>query len=143
MGFLYRMDDSTWMYHCLFSLKISFQVVMRIIFLILVLVLVWGVTPLVAKNHQVFSSEIVSSALSSPSDHNRQQIRQDTYYKVQGTVSGPRAPRLTEVSYPTEFGESRVWVWIVAQQHLYWSGFVVGALFFVTMCNAPLKSSHL
>lgn len=74
-----------------------------------------------------------SISLSSLPEPDKPKISQDVYYKIDGIVSGPRAPRLTEASYPTEFGESRVVVWIVAQQHLYWSGFVVGALFLVTM----------
>jgi len=82
----------------------------------------------------VFASESVSSGSSlSLLQTATTKISRDGYYEVKGPVYGPRAPRLTEVSYPTEFGESRVVVWIVAQQHLYWSGFVVGALFLVTL----------
>lgn len=72
------------------------------------------------------SSPLTSKALKS-------KVSKDTYYKTDGPVSGPRAPRLTEESYPEEFGESRVVVWMVAQQHVYWSGFVVGGLFLVTV----------
>ncbi len=58
------------------------------------------------------------STVNSPLADTKKQSLQDAYYKVEGPVVGPRAPRLTEASYPTEFGESRVVVWIVAQQHL-------------------------
>ncbi len=86
------------------------------------------------QNDLAFSSEAASSeSLLSFSKSVKPKISRDAYYKVEGLISGSRAPRLTELSYPTEFGESRVVVWIVAQQHLYWSGFVVGALFLVTV----------
>ncbi|MDH5640249.1 MAG: cytochrome ubiquinol oxidase subunit I [Nitrospira sp.] len=55
----------------------------------------------------------------------------DVYYKVGGTISGPRAPRLSADDYPQVLGESRVVVWVVAQQHLYWAAFVLGTLVLV------------
>ncbi len=77
---------------------------------------------------------IPSSAISDPPLQAKKiKTGRDAYYEVKGPVSGPNAPQLTKTSYPTEFGESRVVIWVMAQQHLYWSGFVVGALFLVTM----------
>jgi len=57
----------------------------------------------------------------------------DAYYNVEGAIAGPRAPRLTTNDYPTLLGESRVVVWIVAQQHLYWAAFVLGT-FVLSVC---------
>jgi len=95
--------------------------------------LLGGLLFLVPSDLTFASDSLPTLSPVSPSTPAKPKISRDTYYKTDGPVSGPRAPRLTEASYPTEFGESRVVVWIVAQQHLYWSGFVVGALFLVTL----------
>lgn len=55
----------------------------------------------------------------------------DVYHHVEGTISGPRAPRLTTDDYTTVLGESRVVVWVMAQQHLYWVAFVLGTFVLV------------
>ncbi len=109
---------------------------MRNIFLLALLISSLSSPILAAEQNPTnpnLSTSPPSISLSSLPEPDKPKISQDVYYKIDGIVSGPRAPRLTEASYPTEFGESRVVVWIVAQQHLYWSGFVVGALFLVTM----------
>ncbi len=60
----------------------------------------------------------------------------DVYFKVVGPISGPPAPYLTSSDYPrinlpSVFGDSRVWMWIFGQQHLYFAAFVLGALFWI------------
>ena len=60
-------------------------------------------------------------------------LGRDVYYQVLDAVSGPQAPQLSGSDYPTVLGESRVVVWIVAQQHLYWVAFVLGTFFLVTL----------
>ena len=62
----------------------------------------------------------------------------DVYWKTEGPISGPPAPELTADDYPKlplpgVLGESRVIVWFAAQQHLYFGGFVLGALFLVML----------
>jgi cytochrome bd ubiquinol oxidase subunit I len=62
------------------------------------------------------------------------QTSKDVYYGTEGVVSGPPAPHLHSDDYPklnlpSVFGESRLWIWVIAQQHFYFGGFVLGALF--------------
>ena len=50
-------------------------------------------------------------------------VSKDIYYGTNGVVSGLRAPRLTAEDYsrlnlPYHFNESRLVIWVVAQQHL-------------------------
>ncbi len=60
----------------------------------------------------------------------------DVYFKIEGPISGPPAPRLTARDYPQiplpwPLGESRIWMWVLGQQHLYFAAFVLGALFWI------------
>lgn len=60
----------------------------------------------------------------------------DVYFKLEGRVSGPPAPFLTARDYPRiplpwPLSESRIVIWVVAQQHLYFAAFVLGALFWI------------
>jgi hypothetical protein len=61
----------------------------------------------------------------------------DTYYQTKGMVSSPRPPVLADADYPKPvgfpFSESRVIIWVVAQQLTYWGGFVIGSLLLVTL----------
>jgi hypothetical protein len=57
----------------------------------------------------------------------------DVYYNNEAPIEGLRAPQLSGTDYPTQYGESRLIIWMVAQQHLYWSGLAVGALMLVTL----------
>lgn len=61
----------------------------------------------------------------------------DTYYQTKGMVSSPRPPVLADADYPKPvgfpFSESRVIIWVVAQQLTYWGGFVLGSLLLVTL----------
>ena len=60
----------------------------------------------------------------------------DVYYKTEGIVSGPPVPNLKPEDYPKPnfpgpLGESRVIIWGVAQQHLYFGSFVLAVPIFV------------
>lgn len=61
----------------------------------------------------------------------------DTYYRTEGVVSGPRPPVLTDADYPRPselpISESRVIIWVLAQQHNYWGAFVFGVLVLVVL----------
>ncbi|HJT19788.1 MAG TPA: cytochrome ubiquinol oxidase subunit I [Nitrospira sp.] len=61
----------------------------------------------------------------------------DSGLKVEGIVSGPAAPRLGNEDYPRLnvplLQESRLVIWVLAQQHLYWGSFVLGVLMLVSM----------
>jgi cytochrome bd-type quinol oxidase subunit 1 len=59
----------------------------------------------------------------------------DVYYKTEGCVSGPPAPQTTAADYPSyslpyPLSESRVIVWTIAQQHLYFGSFVLAVPIF-------------
>ncbi|MFI5304784.1 MAG: cytochrome ubiquinol oxidase subunit I [Nitrospiria bacterium] len=59
----------------------------------------------------------------------------DVYYKTQGIISGPAAPKLTVKDYPTTrlpgvFSESRLFIWTIAQQHLFFGSFVLAVPIF-------------
>ena len=59
----------------------------------------------------------------------------DVYYKTEGTISGPAAPKLTVKDYPTTrlpgvFSESRLFIWTIAQQHLFFGSFVLAVPIF-------------
>ena len=79
--------------------------------------------------------EVIAADLSDPDP--KPAVSHDTYYRTQAAVSGPRPPVLTEADYPKPIGipftESRVIIWVVAQQLTYWGGFVFGALLIVTL----------
>ena len=56
----------------------------------------------------------------------------DVYYKTEGIVSGPPAPKTTdsEKDYPRYNFESRVLLWFANQQHLYYGSFVLAVPIF-------------
>jgi hypothetical protein len=63
-------------------------------------------------------------------------IGKDVYFKIDGPISGPPAPRLTARDYPQvplpyPLSESRIVMWVLGQQHLYFGAFVLGALFWI------------
>jgi len=76
-------------------------------------------------------------AADLPDQNQTPVVSRDIYYKTLGIASGPRAPVLTDADYPkpvgVPFSESRVIIWVVAQQLTYWGGFVLGSLFLVTL----------
>jgi hypothetical protein len=62
----------------------------------------------------------------------------DVYFKTEGPISGPPAPNLTARDYPQiplpwPLGESRIVMWVLGQQHLYFGAFVLGALFWIML----------
>jgi cytochrome d ubiquinol oxidase subunit I len=65
-------------------------------------------------------------------------ISKDVYYGTGGIISGPAAPRLTAQDYPRlnlpyPFNESRLIIWVVAQQHLYYGSLVLGGFFWIML----------
>lgn len=76
---------------------------------------------------------------AEPSDQaHKPVVSRDTYYGTQGVVTGSTAPRLTDQDYPrlsevAALQESRLVIWMIAQQLTYWGGFVLGALILVTL----------
>jgi len=65
-------------------------------------------------------------------------VSRDVYYKTEGVVSGPAAPRLADQEYPRlseipVLQESRLVIWVLAQQHNYWGGFVFGVLVLIVL----------
>lgn len=57
----------------------------------------------------------------------------DVFYKTEGIVSGPPAPKL---KYPDDYGtyggfQSRTLLWVASQQHLYFGSFVLAVPMFV------------
>jgi hypothetical protein len=97
---------------------------MRHVFLAVVMIL------LVAGD---VGATVSSSSIPAGETSPNTTLERDIYYKVLDTVSGPRASQLSGSDYPTVLGESRVVVWIVAQQHLYWVAFVLGTFVLVTL----------
>lgn len=59
----------------------------------------------------------------------------DVYYKVEGPVSGPPAPKTADTTehYPRYNFESRVLIWFANQQHLYYGSFVLAVPIFCMM----------
>ncbi|MEW6682175.1 MAG: hypothetical protein AB1451_04510 [Nitrospirota bacterium] len=60
----------------------------------------------------------------------------DVYFKIEGPISGFPAPHLTARDYPQiplpwPLSESRIVMWVLGQQHLYFGAFVLGALFWI------------
>lgn len=88
----------------------------------------------------------VISSVDVPPNNPNSILSRDVYYyekfKVQGIISGPPAPRLRSEDYPRLnssspfLGESRLIIWILAQQHLYWGSFVLGVLMLITVLEA-------
>ncbi|MFI5305411.1 MAG: cytochrome ubiquinol oxidase subunit I [Nitrospiria bacterium] len=65
-------------------------------------------------------------------------ISKDVYYGTDGTISGPPAPKLTAQDYPKLnlpylFNESRLIIWVVAQQHLYYGSLILGGFFWIML----------
>jgi cytochrome d ubiquinol oxidase subunit I len=95
----------------------------------------WAEQKAVPTEHPPASSTISSSAvlpLKSP----ELVTSRDVWYKTEGIVSGPpthwiRSEDYPRLNFPNPFGESRLIIWILAQQHKYWGGFVLGVLFLV------------
>jgi hypothetical protein len=64
------------------------------------------------------------------------KMGKDVYFKIEGPISGPPAPTLSPEDYrstglPAPLDESRVAIWVIAQQHLYFGSFVLAVPIFV------------
>jgi len=64
------------------------------------------------------------------------KMGKDVYFKIEGPISGPPAPKLSPEDYrgtglPAPLDESRIVIWIIAQQHLYFGSFVLAVPIFV------------
>ncbi|MBI5197735.1 MAG: cytochrome ubiquinol oxidase subunit I, partial [Nitrospirae bacterium] len=64
------------------------------------------------------------------------KMGKDIYYKTEGPISGIAAPKLQAGDYPVykaayPISESRIVVWTIAQQHLYFGSFVLAVPIFV------------
>jgi hypothetical protein len=107
-------------------------------FLAVAVVVVIGVLPSIVQR-STFATGVESQRIAlndnlrSASNPNTSQ---DVYYKTEGIVSGPPAPSPDRNEYPSlnlpsPFNDTRLIVWFLAQQHLYFGGFVLGVLFLV------------
>ncbi|MBI3355824.1 MAG: cytochrome ubiquinol oxidase subunit I [Nitrospirae bacterium] len=83
---------------------------------------------------------VVPEAIAAdlPDQNRKPAVSRDVYYKTEGIVSGPAAPRLTDQDYPRlseipALQESRLVIWVLAQQHNYWGAFVFGVLVLVVL----------
>lgn len=78
-----------------------------------------------------FTTSADSQASSTDSDQKVEQAR-DVYYKTEGIVSGEPAPKTGDNlrDYPRYNFESRVLIWFVNQQHLYYGSFVLAVPIF-------------
>lgn len=81
----------------------------------------------------ILAATVLPEAIAADlSDPNNPAVSRDIYYKTLGIFSGPSAPILTDVDYPRPselpISESRVVIWVLAQQHNYWGAFVFGVL---------------
>jgi cytochrome bd-type quinol oxidase subunit 1 len=86
----------------------------------------------------ILAATVLPEAIATDlSDPNNPAVSRDTYYKTLGIISGPRAPVLTDADYPRPselpISESRVVIWVLAQQHNYWGAFVFGVLVLVVL----------
>src|SRR3569832_317200 len=70
-----------------------------------------------------FGEETVGNQAAAP------EMSQDIYYKTEGPVSGPPAPKM---KYPDTYGRSGGWIdnrsllWIFTQQHFFLGSFILG-----------------
>lgn len=83
----------------------------------------------VVVSMQVWAVEPDSALTATES---KTQTGRDVYYKTEGVVSGPPAPKTVDDShhYPRYNFESRVLIWFANQQHLYYGSFVLAVPIF-------------
>lgn len=86
----------------------------------------------------ILTAAVLPEAIAAElSDQNKPAVSRDTYYQTLEIISGPRPPVLTDADYPRLSGlpisESRVIIWVLAQQHNYWGAFVFGVLVLVVL----------
>ncbi|HZR46989.1 MAG TPA: hypothetical protein VFA47_09810, partial [Candidatus Manganitrophaceae bacterium] len=78
-----------------------------------------------------------SSSGRASIDLPRPETSSDVYFKADGIVSGPPAPKINQRDYLylealSGIGGNRVIIWALAQQHVYFGGLVLGVLFLAT-----------
>ncbi|MBX3329743.1 MAG: hypothetical protein KF722_05025, partial [Nitrospira sp.] len=78
---------------------------------------------------QVWAAEPDSALTATESNVEKGR---DVYYKTEGIVSGPPAPKTADdhQHYPRYNFESRVLIWFANQQHLYYGSFVLAVPIF-------------
>ena len=91
----------------------------------------------------MFLSPVAVSLMATPAVAQETAVKapkvikaKDVYFKTEGIVSGKPVPKLTSEDYPkSAFGgvlsESRILIWGIAQQHLYFGSFVLAVPIFV------------
>ena len=95
----------------------------------------------------ILAATVLPEAIATDlSDPNNPAVSRDTYYKTLGIISGPRSPVLTDADYPRPselpISESRVVIWVLAQQHNYWGAFVFGVLVLVVLLEIASLTVH-
>lgn len=94
----------------------------------------WSLGLLVIVSLVLPSLTVYPASPSQPeADKGIAKLSRDVYYQTQAPPVGPPAPRLYVTDYPARSGDSRLTIWIVAQQHVYWGGLVLGTLMLVTL----------
>ena len=83
----------------------------------------------------VLADETPTAAGATTGEAAKVEMSKDIYYKIPGPVSGPPVPKLTASDYPSyklpyPLGESRIIVWFIAQQHLFFGSFVLAVPIF-------------
>src|SRR5581483_5435317 len=77
----------------------------------------------VSRTSPAFGEEGVRTEAAAP------EMSTDIYYKTEGPVSGPPAPKM---QYPDTYGRSGGWIdnrsllWIFIQQHFFLGSFILG-----------------
>jgi hypothetical protein len=83
----------------------------------------------------------VAAFIADPGPAHQPGYSIDVYFHHEGPISSAPAPQLTSRDYrslnlPYPLSESRVVVWGLAQQHLYFGAFVLGSLWWVLLTEA-------
>jgi hypothetical protein len=97
--------------------------------------LIW--TLFVVLSHET----TVFAFIAAPSPPTQPGYSTDVYFHHDGPISSAPAPQLTSRDYrsiplPYPLSESRIVVWVLAQQHLYFGAFVLGSLWWVLLVEA-------
>jgi cytochrome bd ubiquinol oxidase subunit I len=106
--------------------------------LLLPITLSLSVSPVEASSAPAPAAKASTDApkADKPGEAGKVEKAKDVYFKTEGIVSGPPVPKLKEADYPVPafpgvLGESRVIIWGIAQQHLFFGSFVLAVPIFV------------
>jgi cytochrome bd-type quinol oxidase subunit 1 len=110
---------------------------MRAVWILAAAVVLGGLTLLAERS--AHTTGVSDPSISSTDTHqlpNNAMTSEDVYYKTEGIVSGPPAPSSERNEYPalnlpSPFNDTRLIIWFLGQQHLYFGSFVLGVLFLV------------